>query len=69
MTEAERYVEITSLLNKAGTLSAPTSELHRLIGDAVLIAWARASAAAQKEGREIVAGDAPSLVDKHGIHF
>ena len=55
MTEAERYVEITSLLNKAGTLSTPTSELHRLIGDAVVIAFGAAQAAAHKEGREIVA--------------
>ena len=55
MTEAERYVEITSLLNKAGTLAEPTSELHRLIGDAVLIAYGAAVVAADKEGRKIVA--------------
>ncbi len=55
MTDAERFVKITSLLNEAGTLSTPTSERHRLIGDAVVIAFGAAYAAAKKEGREIVA--------------
>ena len=55
MTEAERYVEITSLLNRAGTLARNEPDLTGPIGDAVKIAYFRALAAAEKEGREIVA--------------
>ena len=55
MTDAERYTEITSLLNKAGTLARSNKALADLIGDAVVVAWGRALHEAKKEGREIVA--------------
>ncbi len=53
MTEAERYVEITSLLNNAGTLAGEDARLTDLIFDAAKFAFSRAQTAAQKEGREI----------------
>ncbi len=57
MTDAERFVKITSLLNEAGTLATATDdpELVGLIGDAVVVAWKRARSRAELEGREIVA--------------
>ena len=60
MTEAERYAEITSLLNKAGTLAKGAADytddaLPDAIGAVVLLAWNRTVTAAEKEGREIVA--------------
>ena len=54
MTRAERYVEITSLLNKAGALAGADKTLADLIGDAAVMAWKRALIEAKKEGREIV---------------
>ncbi len=53
MTDADRFVEITSLLNRAGRLADDDTQLARLIGEAGLAALGRAHVAAEREGREV----------------
>ncbi len=53
MTESERYVEITSLLNKAGTLADDNPNLADLIFVASKAALEWAVVAANREGRDI----------------
>jgi hypothetical protein len=59
MTDAERYANITSLLNTAGRmatqLAEPNPEVVEKIGDAAVIAFGALRTAAANEGRDIVA--------------